>query len=227
VLIDKTPRYYWIIEELLRMIPESRVILLIRNPLAVMSSIIATWTRPSAVGFLAGFRADLLEAPARLANGAALDDPRIDVVSYEELVLVPETVLAHVQQFIGVDVVDGLSNYGAATKRVFGDPKGIHRDTTANQKSLDKWVEQAAKSAAEWRLLNDYRLYLGQDLLSRLGYDFEHLADVLEDVRPAGSSIAPSLRTQLGRRPHEPMRSVVRVRRLCAEAASRIGRAAA
>jgi hypothetical protein len=230
VLVDKTPRYYWIIEELLQMIPDSRVILLLRNPLAVMSSIIATWTRPSSVGFLSGYRADLLEAPARLANAAALDEPRIHVVAYESLVGDPEPMLAQLQRFIGVDVIAGLSHYGTARRRDYGDPRGIHRDSAANRRSLDKWLEAAAASAAQWRLLNDYRLDLGGELLGRLGYDTRELAAELEQIRPAGTRLAPSLRMQISGRPWEPAQSWIRARRLCAETvgrAGRLGRAAA
>ena len=227
VIIDKTPRYYWIIEELLRMVPQCRVILLIRNPLAVMSSIIETWTRPRSVGFLSGFRGDLLEAPSRLANASTLTDPRIMTVCYEDLVSTPDPVLHDVQRFIGIEVKEGLAHYGDAARRAFGDPRGIHRDTAANQKSIDKWVEKAAHSAARWRLLNDYREYLGEQLIGRLGYDFQHLADVLDDVQPPGTSIAPSLSRQLKPRPHEPLQSMARMRRVCADVASKLGRSAA
>jgi len=227
VLIDKTPRYYWIIEELLSMVPDSRVVLLIRNPLAVMSSIITTWTKPKRAGFLEGFSADLLEAPARIANASTLDHSRIHTLSYEALVSDTPNQLAEVQRFIGVEVMEGLHHYGTTRDQVFGDPVGVHRDTTANRRSLDKWIEHAAKNAAIWRLLDDYRTCLGKELLGRLGYDFQQLGDVLDDVRPPGTSIAPSLACQVRRKPSEPLRSIIHARRLCAEVATRLGGAAA
>lgn len=226
ILIDKTPRYYWIIEELLQLIPDSRIILLLRNPLAVMSSIIHTWTRPSSVGFLSGYRADLLEAPARLANAASLDDERISVVGYEQLVITPEDSLDAIQRFIGLEPVEGLSEYGEAPQQIYGDPQGIYRDTAANQKSVDKWITAAAESAAIWRLLDDYRRALGESLLGRLGYSYQQLGDRLADVRPQGTTIAPPLRLQIAGRPREPVQSLVRARRLLADTASKFGRAA-
>jgi len=41
--LDKTPRYYFIIPELKNVFPEAKFIILLRNPLAVLSSILNTW----------------------------------------------------------------------------------------------------------------------------------------------------------------------------------------
>src|SRR5262249_40497787 len=41
--LDKTPRYYQICPELRRTFPEAKFILLLRNPLAVLSSILTSW----------------------------------------------------------------------------------------------------------------------------------------------------------------------------------------
>ena len=220
VLVDKTPRYYWIIDDLLRMVPNSRVVLLVRNPLAVLSSIIQTWSRST----LAPHRADLLEAPARLANAMSYGDDRIHTVHYEQLVADPEPVIKNLQEAIGLNVVDGLSNYGEVDQRSFGDPIGIHSDTSTNQGSLEKWVQSAAQSATMWRTLSDYRQILGDDLLARLGYDPRTIDDKLSDVQPFGTSLAPSMQSQLTR--VEPVRSIARVRKAAAKAVSSVSRAA-
>ena len=41
--LDKTPRYYFIVPEILEIFPDAKFIFLFRNPLHVMSSIIQTW----------------------------------------------------------------------------------------------------------------------------------------------------------------------------------------
>lgn len=227
VVIDKTPRYYWIIEDLLRMLPDCRIILLVRNPMAVLSSVIQTWSTKGSGGSLSSYRADLLEAPARLANAMQYDDRRICTVHYEQLVTDTESVLAQLQRFMGLEVVDNLSHYGQATRRGFGDQKGIFKDTAANQKSLEKWHRHAATSACGWRLMDDYRQFLGPNLLSRLGYDPKSLEDKLLDVRPPATAIAPSLATLVNHKPIEPIRSILMLRTLCAKAVSRVVRPAA
>lgn len=224
--IDKTPRYYWIIEDLLSMIPECRVIILRRNPLAVLSSIMQTWTRRTRVGFLKDYRADLLEAPARLAAALAMEDPRITSLRYEDLVTSPGRQLMNLQRFIGLEPKEGLEVYGTASSRAYGDPTGIHQRSAAASDSLDKYLDHAAERSTDWRLLNDYRKLLGPKLLSRLGYDDERLAIELDAIKPSGTSLAPSLQSQVKARPPEPARSYLRLRRIAADAAGQWKRAA-
>src|SRR5713101_1022969 len=43
--LDKTPRYYFVCEELRRVFPKAKYIFLLRNPLSVLASILATWVK--------------------------------------------------------------------------------------------------------------------------------------------------------------------------------------
>lgn len=226
VLIDKTPRYYWIIEDLLAMVPDCRVIVLLRNPLAVLSSIVRTWTRPTRVGFLKDYRADLLEAPARLAAALQIDDPRIVSLRYEDLIVDPEAQLDRLQRFIGLRPATGLQHYGKPQRREYGDPSGIHQHQTIQRDSLASYLKEAARSPTLWRLMDDYRCVLGDRLLGRLGYDENDLQKRFAAVRPPGTRLAPTLASQVTRRPAEPRRSYIRLRRLVADGAGRFGRAA-
>ena len=61
VFLDKTPRYYLIINELIEVFPEAKYILLIRNPLAVLGSIINSWTKED-WHKLSQYKIDLIEA---------------------------------------------------------------------------------------------------------------------------------------------------------------------
>ena len=124
VLIDKTPRYYWIIEDLLRMLPESRIIILVRNPMAVLSSVIQTWSTKGSGGSLSSYRADLLEAPPRLANAIEYGDDRVHTVHYEDIVTDTEAALTELQRFMGLEVEENLSHYGQPIPRSFGDQQG-------------------------------------------------------------------------------------------------------
>ncbi len=216
VVIDKTPRYYWIIEDLLQLLPQCRVIVLLRNPLAVMSSIAKTWSLRN----LHAYRADLLEAPSRLANAVELEHDRVMTVRYEKLIEDPEPCLTAIQRYIGLDPVSGLSEYGSAPRRVFGDPSGIHGATGVNRGSLEKWLRDAANDASMWRICDDYRKALGKNMLRRLGYQPERLEQQLASVKPFGTAIAPSLRSHLHAASSEPVRSMKQIRSIFARAAS-------
>jgi hypothetical protein len=226
VLIDKTPRYYWIIEDLLSLIPDCRIILLVRNPLAVLSSIMETWTRRTRVGFLKDYRGDLLEAPSRLAAAMAIEDDRIVSVRYEDLVRDPGSRLMELQAFIGLEPIEGLHQYGTAERRAYGDPTGIHSHGSAQVDSVEKYLRHAAARATDWRLLDDYRKHLGGDLLARLGYDDQQLKRQLDSVKPIGTAIAPTLAWQVTSRPAEPKQSFIRARRIAADALTKLRRAA-
>ncbi len=91
--IDKTPFYYRIIDELIRTFPEARFIVLVRNPLSVLSSSIKTFSQDSLR------RSDRIEhylrrGPQLLAAGAQALGPKAHVVRYEALVQEPEAVLS-------------------------------------------------------------------------------------------------------------------------------------
>ena len=63
--LDKTPRYYLILEELAQMFPAARFILLFRNPIAVFNSIMETWVKDD-ISMLGNYIQDLLWAPEAL-----------------------------------------------------------------------------------------------------------------------------------------------------------------
>ena len=64
--LDKTPRYYNIIPELKELFPKARFIILFRNPLAVLNSILETWVKDDWIRLNTRYRNDLLVAPLKL-----------------------------------------------------------------------------------------------------------------------------------------------------------------
>lgn len=220
LVLDKTPRYYLIVDDLLQLLPDSRIIVLVRNPLAVLASIHTTWIRHR-LGNLHIYREDLLEGPARLANAIAYQQPRIAVVRYEQLVASPEPTLEALQSFLGLQVHSGLHHYAAPTRRRFGDPTGVHQFTMPTVQSCDKWLDTAKENPVIWRLLRDYLDVLGEDLLARLGYDWQILHDQLKSVQPAGTWLAPPLQTQLKERPPQPRRAILKMRNSWATSVSK------
>jgi len=66
--LDKTPRYFFIIPDLHRLFPKAKFIFLLRNPLAVLSSLLSTYVKDD-WPVLSFFRHDLLHAPQLIADG--------------------------------------------------------------------------------------------------------------------------------------------------------------
>ena len=72
VFLDKTPRYYQILPELRRVFPDAHVVILLRNPIAVLSSMLETWIDEDGGDGLHLLKEDLLDA---LSCSAELDRP--------------------------------------------------------------------------------------------------------------------------------------------------------
>ncbi|MGB9458769.1 MAG: sulfotransferase [Bryobacteraceae bacterium] len=85
IFLDKTPRYYFVIPELRRVFPRARFLFLLRNPLAVLASILDTWVRTDSALDLRNYRHDLMAAPALLLAGIRSFGPKAMVPRYEEL----------------------------------------------------------------------------------------------------------------------------------------------
>lgn len=191
VFLDKTPRYYFIIDELLEIFPEARFIFLVRNPLAVLASVIETW-RGSYPSDLKAFEADLLRAPRLMLNGMHAAGSRGMLVRYEEFVADPEGGARRLCDFLALSRMPGMSNYGRFERRKYGDPKNVYESDRPHTNSAEKWLKLTSGDPVHWRLSNDYLNVLGRTLVTDLGYNFDELSATLKSHRPRRVTLAPS-----------------------------------
>ncbi len=178
--LDKTPRYFFIIPELARIFPEARFILLQRNPLAVLASILHTWVQGDWIR-LARHYDNLVQAPCFLLEGAELLDERAIVVQYEKLVEEPASQVAELCARLGLTFEPDMVDYGTrpAFEGRYGDPAGVEQHTRPSAASLDRWLE-LGRSRQGRHLAGAYLAALGPELVAALGYDAAELAARLE-----------------------------------------------
>ncbi len=186
VFLDKTPRYYFIIPELLRIFPESRQLLLLRNPVAVLSSIEKTWCEGDWHA-LRGFKHDLFLAPQRMAKACAQPGPTQKVVRYEDIVQSTDAVLKDIFHWLGLAEgnVQGMTAQQTPTteKWKFGDQGLAYaREGAVAQRAAD-WTTRLADPQF-WRCARDYVDRLGAETLGGLGYSMELFDRVLLSNRP-------------------------------------------
>ena len=188
--LDKTPRYHLIAEELPRIFPDARLVFLWRNPLAVVASIIETWTggrwRPDR------WSLDLYEGPRNLV--AAHERHRSDSCSirYEDLIQDPATEWPKLFRFLGLGMEPSLLEAFPdieLTARM-GDRTGAGRYRALSTEPLDKWRRVLA-SPIRKRWCRDYLRTLGSEVLEGMGYDLDALVSDL-DALPSGSKQLPS-----------------------------------
>jgi hypothetical protein len=189
LFLDKTPRYYFIIPELYRLFPRARFIFLVRNPLAVLHSVLATWVRGD-WPLLADYRHDLLTAPQRLLDGVRLLGRDAILVRYEDLVSNPSSCVSQLCERLGLAFSSELLSYGErpAPRGRMGDALEVGRQRGPVSTSLDTWVKLAASEQTR-HFAWSYLQALGADFIEQLGYSFDTLRRVLGPDKPQRGSV--------------------------------------
>lgn len=183
--LDKTPRYYFIIKDLYRIFPKARFIVLLRNPLAVLCSIITTWANQN-LFLLHRYKSDLIHAPKLLLSGIKLMKGKCIVLNYEKILLHPKIQIKEICSKLKIEFLEEMIEYGNYnySKWNFGDKKNIYKYTRPMSKNVDKWEEQLTRPQV-WRLVNDYLQLLGPDIFEQLGYSYLESLDILAKYRPS------------------------------------------
>ena len=164
--LDKTPRYYQIIDKLLNEFPDAKYIMLIRNPVNVLHSMLKTWIKRD-IGLLKKFKSDLIYAPAILEK--YINNSKIHKVKYEDLCLNTEIELKKILNYLNLKYEPNLLDISKRKNWKLGDPKmnkELHINTehvSFNNKNL---------SAQQWRLLHDYTSNKEIYVLEKFGYNF-------------------------------------------------------
>lgn len=183
--LDKTPRYYFVIPELRQLFPDARFLFLLRNPLAVLASILETWVKNEDAERLRSHWHDLLVAPQRLLEGIRSFAPDGIVVRYEELVSAPEAVIRSLCERLGVPYLPEMIEYGPATGRprwLFGDQGTIYGESRPVLGRVERWREVLRTSATWQSWARDYLSKLGPALVGEMGYDYESLGQGLPEA---------------------------------------------
>lgn len=191
IFLDKTPRYGLVIEELLSTFPESPFILLYRNPLAVVASMISTFHQGS--WKIHVHKPDLYLLAERLLEAQRRHQHAFTVVRYEDLVDDPQTTLTRVLGALGLEwephILEGA--FGSVNVQgAVGDPTGVQAYDKLSAEPLTKWKSDLASPVRQaWA--KRYVLWLGRDRLEMMGYDYDEILNQLHRV-PRDYSLVPA-----------------------------------
>ena len=191
--LDKTPRYYFVIPQLYRTFPKAHFLILYRNPLAVLCSIISAWAKENWFA-LFEYKHDLIRAPGLLNAGIQFLGERATVVHYEELVGNPEGVIRDICNTIGLKFDPQLIAYGHQNLPhwLHGDKETVYQEIEPVPEKAAKWQKQLHDSQM-WRLTKDYLEMLGEKTVTQMGYPYQELLEILESHRPLGVRLTFSL----------------------------------
>lgn len=178
--LDKTPRYYLIIPELYHLFPNAKFIFLLRNPLAVLYSIISTWIADEHWPHLHQFRHDLLLAPNLILQGIDLLSSKAHIIHYEDIITEPKKFIASLCQRLELSFHTDMLNYGYSNppKGSFGDVIGVEKYDKPTNSSLNKWICIIEKQQTKHFALT-YLEALGPEIIEKMGYSFVDLRSTI------------------------------------------------
>lgn len=187
-VLDKTPRYYEILSDTQKIFPESKIIILKRNPIDVVRSIITTWGYHDVIALLRHKR-DILDAPLLIHEfcKANRNNERVTVVRYEDIITNTEKTIKGIYAWLNIEYTPDVLKIKRNEKYLgtYGDPYinegqndiGIRK----NKQKLSKQLE---------RFISAYANYLSEDFLYEYGnYDYKNAkkAKVFDFYRNAES----------------------------------------
>jgi len=185
--LDKTPRYYNILPELNKVFPQAKYIVLYRNPLAVLISIIKTWVKPNYSSLLP-YRNDLMNGMNILCQ-YTFENENIIKITYEDLLAYPEETIGSLCQFLALPYEQNMLNYDAVNedKWALGDQGTVYSNTTSANLYKDKWINGLSDPDI-WYVTSQYLDFLGKKRFEVFGYNFELNQKILRDNEPTSKS---------------------------------------
>lgn len=169
-VLDKTPRYYEVLDAIQELFPKAKIILLKRNPIDVMKSIINTWEVTS-INKLEQYKRDLLLAPYALNNFENKHrlNPNVYTLKYEDFISNRVVECEKLYKWIGIpfdqDVLNVDGNHKIKGK--YGDPYQAGSDTYKASKKKAKDLITGNEDVIS--LIEDYKKFLGKDFLENYG----------------------------------------------------------
>jgi hypothetical protein len=191
LVVDKSPRYYLILEFLDRLFPASKRIWLVRNPLDIAASYKKVHHHlGDSFDLLQALKGDKLNMQAvdmtvgllRYARYFSSSSPHAIRVHYEQLASEPRDQLMRLCSFLGVDYEEGMERYGEAMRsgqsaQFFsmgvGDPF-LAQHAEPHQQSINRWHQVLTREEAI-----RYCSAIGARVFHELGYS-EQLAEAEE-----------------------------------------------
>ena len=176
--LDKTPRYYHILPDLLELFPDAKFIVLLRNPLSIFSSIMEYNFQGSVEWLGQNDRwHDVITAPRNFVE--AMNRKNIFIIRYEEIIIRKEKVLKNLFEYLGLNLKNNEINGKYTVSNKFTDSQAIDRKSLSlHNEPVQDYLNSWKKSITNWqkkRILIEYLEYLGEEIITKLGYSYNEL----------------------------------------------------
>ena len=181
--LDKTPRYYLIIDEIVNLFPEAKFIFLFRNPMHAYASMIKTWGNNRFNKIRSSYN-DIVQGTKLLSEGYNKHKNKSIAVNYEAFVTNFEAELKNITDYLDFDINDSILNdfHTQDTKGTLGDPTGVKKYSSISEKSIHTWksvFNSSLRKKFAIRLLNE----LDDSDLQTQGYKKESIIKELKELK--------------------------------------------
>ncbi|MBI5118030.1 sulfotransferase [Candidatus Poribacteria bacterium] len=184
--IDKTPRYYYIIDRLVEIFPDGKFVFLFRNPLEVVTSVSRTWLHGRLRG-IPYFYNDLFRAPGILAEASEKYAERAFSIDYKTLVTDSSSTREKLFNYLSLEPLDKKDAAFVIGKRppgVMGDRGRFADLNEVKTLSIDSWQSFAEESSTKRGFLQDYLLSVSDLYLGKCNLRREALLERIGRIRP-------------------------------------------
>ena len=200
IFLDKTPRYFHIIPELHKTFPEATFIILFRNPLAVLCSMITTWIKGNEHwSHLSKYQADLLLAPSLLIEATKLiPSSQLIKVRYEDFISQPEKNIREICGALQIKYFPNLANYDSSERQGFGyseQKKPVGNFGMPDAGNLSRWINEL-EDPQTWRLVRDYLDMLGETVISEMSYSYTEFSEIVYTRKPTKKQLREAVPLQ-------------------------------
>jgi len=192
--LDKTPRYHLILDELPQIFPEAKFIVLWRNPLAVVASILNTWQNGRFD--LRYYEQDIFRGPLNILSFVEKRAAAVCEVRYEDLVARPEEMVRRATDFLELPPLASvaLPENDSLKQARLGDKTGIHKFRGVSAAPAEEW-KSAFGSPLRKFWAKRYLAFLGGESLKKMGYSTDEMLAAVRSVQTSLPQLASDVRT--------------------------------
>lgn len=174
-VIDKTPRYWELLDEIVKLFPKSKIIILKRNPIDVVTSIIKTWDIKDLFE-LNQFRRDILLAPKQIQafSEKNIANKNVYTLRYEDLTSNLNDEVKKLYEWIGIPFTAKVINTenNIKYKGLYGDP---YQNSVLETSALIKDAQKKEITPDFKEFIIGYSHYLTPEFLKVYGgYSIAH-----------------------------------------------------
>lgn len=184
--LDKTPRYFSIIEDIERIFPKAKFIFLFRNPVQIYASVLETFGSKRFKG-IQSFYGNLTKGFELLSKSRQNMKAKSISINYESLVKNPKENIHNLLNYLDLGYEEKLTSLYSRQKLEgkSKDPTGIKKYSTIQTISMEKW-KIIFNTNFRKRILTNYVKSLSHESLEIQGYEKQKILKEIKQIDTRG-----------------------------------------